>query len=97
MMDLETLAAAIRQLSDVDRKKLDQLIDIPQDTSDMSPEIDPPRINEDVETRIHALNEAFAEIRAGLSSEELHELVEAMNEETFNDDPELFTDEDRGE
>jgi uncharacterized protein YceH (UPF0502 family) len=38
-----------------------------------------PPIEEDVETRIAKLNEAFAELREGLTQEELDDIVWAMN------------------
>ncbi len=62
---------------------------------DESGAIQPPLIQEDVETRITALMAGFAEIREGLSESELAELVEVINTEYIEpDDPTLFTAED---
>jgi len=41
----------------------------------------PKHISEDAQAKIKALQEAFAEMRAGLTDEELEEIVEAMNSE----------------
>lgn len=44
--------------------------------------IEQPQIqNEDAQAKVKALQDAFAEIRAGLTAEELGEMVEAMNAE----------------
>ena len=41
----------------------------------------PQNVSEDAQTKIEALRDAFAEMRAGLTDEELEEIVEAMNSE----------------
>ena len=43
----------------------------------MQPQI----IDEDIQTKIAVLHQAFADIRAGFTPEELEELIEAMNSE----------------
>lgn len=56
--------------------------------------------DEDVQAKIAALHEAFAEIREGMSQEELDDMIKAMNSEYIEPldpaDYEWLDEEDRG-
>ncbi len=73
MSNLQDILQAVDHLNDEERAQLRAYLDyqlIPQQIRD-----------EDTQTKITKLHEAFAEIRAGMTQEELDELIEVMNSE----------------
>lgn len=70
---LNDLYVSIDRLDRTELEQLRQYID---------QRIEAPSVEDErVEAKVKALQEAFAEMRAGLSAEELDEIVEAMNSE----------------
>jgi hypothetical protein len=73
MTDLQEILQAIDRLNDEEREQQRAYLDRPVEY--------PPITDEDTETKIARLHEAFAEIRAGMTQEELDEMIEVMNSE----------------
>lgn len=76
MTDLQALFREIEQLSPEEFEQLDRFIVAYR--ADISSARPGPE-EQDIEARVAALHEALAEFRAGLSEQELNELVAAMN------------------
>ncbi len=65
---------------------------------DESGAVQPPLIQEDVETQLDSLRKAFAEMREGLSDDERRAMIDAINYESVEPfDPTLFGREDETE
>lgn len=85
MADLQAIFEAIRTLKHEEVKELREFV---EQREQQLEGVTSPAIEEDAETRIAALNAAFAKIREGLSEIELAEITEAMNTEYIDEETE---------
>lgn len=76
MVDLEALAATIKQLSPEEREELDRLVEKPLTA----------------EEKVKLLREAREELREGLSEDEIREIIWAMNVEYIEPDDSEFAE-----
>jgi DNA repair exonuclease SbcCD ATPase subunit len=82
MTDMQALFHTIEQLSPAELEQVRQFV---EERRDQLQQIRLPT-DEEVEARINALHEAFAELREGLSEQDLQEISWAMNYEYVDPD-----------